>query len=66
MAGGHGGMAPEEEVSHGRAHNLAAPNHHGILPFHGHAYAGHMTNDSNVPALLCPFPFRLTFAEALV
>lgn len=56
MAGGHGGMAPEEEVSHGRAHDLAASNHHGVFPRHRHAYAKpELTNDSNFPTFLSGF-----------
>lgn len=37
VACGDGGVAPQQQVMHRSAYNLAAANHHGSLPSHRHA-----------------------------
>lgn len=36
VAGGDGGMVPQQQVMHWRAHNLAAADHYRSLPRHRH------------------------------
>lgn len=37
VAGGDGGVIPQQQIMHGCAHNLTAPNHDRSLPCHRNA-----------------------------
>lgn len=38
VAGGDGGVAPQQQVMHRSAYNLTAANHHSSLPGHRHTW----------------------------
>lgn len=52
VTGGDGGVAPQQEVVHRRSHNLAPPDHHGVLSRHRHTCTPLHDRLRDSPALL--------------